>query len=170
MVGAWERRPEWWWLMKCSVKKFGGRAKVNVMFWISRFVERENTSENICSFERAETQCKRGCNFDELFLKEKWCSSTLFLKEKEKEIKARENANHNGDKHRFVLHQILRPHFDERTFSSIRCRLFVVFILCVQVKVKGMIWFLTLQNFRFQKFNGYFWPRKSSLAAPHTEN
>ena len=85
------------------------------MFWISRFVERENTSENICSFERAETQCKRGCNFDELFLKEKWCSSTLFLKEKEKEIKARENANHNGDKHRFVLHQILRPHFDERT-------------------------------------------------------
>ena len=48
--------------MKCSVKKFGGRAKVNVMFWISRFVERENTSEKIRSL--IETRGKRGCSVD----------------------------------------------------------------------------------------------------------
>ena len=48
--------------MKCSVKKFGGRAKVNVMFWISRFVERENTSEKIRSL--VETRGKRGCSVD----------------------------------------------------------------------------------------------------------
>ena len=32
------------------MKKFRGRAKVNVMFWIFRFVERENASEEIRSF------------------------------------------------------------------------------------------------------------------------
>ena len=40
--------------MKCSVKKFRGRAKVNVLFWIFRFVKRfvegENTSEERHSF------------------------------------------------------------------------------------------------------------------------
>ena len=49
--------------MKCSVKKFGGRAKVNVLFWISRFVERENTSEKIRSL--IETRGKRGCSVDD---------------------------------------------------------------------------------------------------------
>ena len=46
--------------MKCSVKKFGGRAKVNVMFWIWRGVERENTSEERHSFVvRNEARCKK---------------------------------------------------------------------------------------------------------------
>ena len=43
VIGAWERRPEWW--LKCSVKKFRGRAKVDVIFWIVCFVEGEDALE-----------------------------------------------------------------------------------------------------------------------------
>ena len=65
MVGAWERRPEWWWL-KCSVKKIRRGAKVDVIFWIFRFVKGKDSSEEIRSF--VETRCKRGCSsFDEPF-------------------------------------------------------------------------------------------------------
>ena len=46
------------------MKKFRRRAKVDVMFWISRFVERENASEERDSFVvREEERDKRGCNF-----------------------------------------------------------------------------------------------------------
>ena len=44
------------------MKKFRRGAKVDVMFWIFCFVERENASEEICSF--VETCGKRGCRFD----------------------------------------------------------------------------------------------------------
>ena len=69
MVGAWERRPEWWW-SEHAVKKFRGAAKVDVIFWISRFVEGENTSEERHSMVmREEARGKREhCNFVLLLL------------------------------------------------------------------------------------------------------